>query len=534
MAIGHGYRLPFLLGTFFLCGILSAAIHPSPLAPAFLETLAGGCVLALILSWLPSRLTIPVMLATLTLVAVGTLVWIGWLHQRDLVAKSPLVARLGWLSAQAGTAAPLAISPNVPGMLAAIVGAGWIALARGTPRTGVRVAALCLAVGSLGVVVASGSRAGILALAAATLAVFLLGRPARVAIASLIVIGTAIGALALTGPGRDLMNTALADTVAANRWDSFERFAVWRGTLRAIAVSPVVGRGIGSFPVAYEPGTGPPDPVGAHSTVLQIAMDLGGVGVLCFLAMVGYFGWRAADLARRHPEGLILSGAGVAWLAVSVLESTVIGSWRQQEPWFGWQEVVTPLAFAFFGAAAAPVDRVLVPARRMMADALVAVIVMVSLPLTMSDAGWARPAGVSDNAVLAATTLWVSRCAAIQLAVPPDCPQAAVTGNPRDAFDWTPATPLLENTDVTWSTPMGLFIVSGNFNLRYSGDCPAAIAHDGLLHGYFVVGLRPAGDRRNFGAYALAPDTLEVAGFSVVTRYRWMTPCPAVHLPGSG
>jgi len=41
-----------------------------------------------------------------------------------------------------------------------------------------------------------------------------------------------------------------------------------------------------------------------------------------------------------------------------------------------------------------------------------------------------------------------------------------------------------------------------------------------LSTGYFVVGLRPAGDRRNFGSYALAPDTVEVAGFAVVSRYR--------------
>ena len=534
MAIGRGFRLPFLLGAFFLCGILSAAVHPCPLAPAFLETLAGGCVLALILSWLPSRVTIPVMLVILTVVALAMLGWIGWLHPQELVAKSPLLARLGWPSPPGGTPAPLAISPNVPGMLAAIAGAGWVALARGTSRTAMRILAMCLAVGSMAVVVASGSRAGMLALAAGALATVLIRRPVRVAIASLILFVLGMGVLALTGPGRDLMNTALADTVAANRWDSFERIAVWRGTLRAIAVSPVVGRGIGSFPVAYEPGTGPPDPIGAHSTLLQIAIDLGVLGVLAFLALVGYSVWRTAELARRHPQGLILCGAGVGWLAVSALESTMIGSWRQQEPWFGWQEVVTPLAFAFFGAAAAPADRVVLPTRRVMAGALAVVVVMVSLPLTLSDAGWTRPSGIDDGAVLAAASSWMSRCAAIQLAVPPDCPQAVATGNPRDALDWAPATPLLENAQVTWSTAMGLFVVTGNFNLRYSGGCPTPVGQERVLRGYVVVGLRPAGDGRNFGAYTLAPHTLEVAGFTVVSRYRWMTPCPGVSLSGGG
>ncbi len=43
-----------------------------------------------------------------------------------------------------------------------------------------------------------------------------------------------------------------------------------------------------------------------------------------------------------------------AWLVISVLESTVIVSWRTAQPWEGFQEAVVPLAFALWGLAAAP------------------------------------------------------------------------------------------------------------------------------------------------------------------------------------
>lgn len=90
-------------------------------------------------------------------------------------------------------------------------------------------------------------------------------------------------------------------------------------------------------------------------------------------------------------------------------------------------------------------------------------------------------------------------------------------------------TPLLDNTQVTWSSLLGLFVVTGNFNLRYDAGCSpvgeGSGAGSGVLHGYFVVGLRALDDRRDYGAVALTRAALHVAGFQVVNRYRWRLSC---------
>ena len=529
MGTERSFHLPILLAAVCLSAVVSAVAHPSSIAPAFLESLAACCVLAQVLSYLPSRMTVPVLLSTLTITAAAALTWIGWTQPQDLAAKSPLLA---WLPpATAAPPAAFALSPNVPGLLAAIAASAWAAFAvsgasRPNPsRRRVPVGGL-LAAASLAIVIASGSRAALLALFAGVLAAFVLQQSPRVAIITVAGLVILVTAAIFTVPGRALTTATLADTVASNHWNSFERIEVWGGTLRAIAASPLTGRGVGAFPVAYEPGAGSPDPVGAHNTALQIALDLGLLGVLAFAALVSVAGIRAGVSARHHPEALIVAAAGAAWLVVGVFESTVIGSWRQEEPWFGWHEVVTPLAFAIVGVAFAQRDRVVRPGRAVIAVFSAIVIVLLSLPLALSPTEWARPPGVTDDAVMAAARAWIRGCATTSAGVRGDCPQATATGDQAQAVGWASADPLLEHASVTWSSAMGLFIARGNFNLRYAGRCGhSATPRAGLLHGYFIVGLRPAGDHRDFGAYALTADTKQVDGFWVVNRYRWMLEC---------
>ena len=512
MAATPRARLVLLLGAFVLTGILSAAIHPSPIVALFLLSLAAGFLLTLALSSLPSRVTVPAMLVAGTITALVTLAWVVVVSPNELLHKSPVLAALHWTPSVARTVSLMpSLSSNLPGMLAAISGAGWTAFALSARRRSRRAAGIVLAIASLAVVMTSGSRSGMLAFAAGTVAVLLLRRPTRTALAAVVVLGALVAASIVV------------------TWDRFERARIWSGTVRALVESPIVGRGIGSFPVAYVPGSGPPDPVGAHNTLLQIAIDLGLLGVVAFLALVVYAGSAVLRNAREHPEALVLAGAGIAWLSLSLVESTVIATSRQQEPWFGWHELVTPLPFALFGAAVAPLDRWALPSRETVAVVLTGALASAGLALGLTDAGWARPGGVSDAAVLAGARSWAQACAVIQQAAPPDCPQAAGAGDPSAPFAWSPGTPLLENTQVTWSSMIGLFVVSGNFNLRYDAGCSpvgeGSGAGSGVVHGYFVVALRAVDDRRNFGAFDLAPSTPQVRGFQVVNRYRWRVSC---------
>lgn len=500
-----------LLGAFVLTGILSAAVHPGPVVPLFMLSLAAGVLLALTLSCLPSRVMVPAMLVAGTIAALVTLACVVVVNPNELAQKSSVLATLHWTPSVTRSVSLMpALSSNLPGMLAAISGAGWTACALSARRRSLRAAGIVLAIASLAVVMTSGSRSGMLAIAAGMVAVLLLRRPTRTALAAVVVLGALV-----------------AFSIVAT-WDRFERASIWSGTVRALVESPIVGRGVGSFPVAYVPGSGPPDPVGAHNTLLQIAIDLGLLGVVAFVALVVSAGSAVLRDAHAHPEALVLTAAGVAWLSLSLVESTVIATSRLQEPWFGWQELVTPLPFAFFGAAVAPLDRWATPSRETVAAVLSGALAAAGLALGLTDAGWARPVGVSDAAVLAGATSWAQACAVIQQAAPPDCPQAAGAGDPSRPFGWSPGTPLLENTQVTWSSLLGLFVVTGNFNLRYDAGCSAVGERSGagrVLHGYFVVGLRALDDRRNFGAVALTPATPQVPGFQVVNRYRWRLSC---------
>ncbi len=516
MAATPRARLVLLLAAFALTAILSAAAHPGPAVPLFLASLAAASMLTLVLSCLPSRITVPAMLVAATVAAVVTLTWVVAVNPNELAQKSPLLAALHWTRGNPATLTPTvssapSVSTNLPGMLAAISGAGWTALAVVTRRRSVQVAGAALAMVSLAVVITSGSRSGMVAFAAGIAAVLLLRRPTRTALTTVVVLGAMVAAGVLA------------------TWDRFERAGIWSGTIRAVVESPIVGRGIGSFPVAYVPGYGPPDPVGAHNTLLQIAIDLGLLGVLAFVGLVLCAGFAVVKQARVHPDALVLVGAGVAWLCLSLVESTMIATSRQQEPWFGWKELVTPMPFVFFAAAVAPLDRLAIPSREGVAAVLAGVLAAAALALTLTDAGWSRPLRISDAQVLAATRSWVKACALIRQAAPPDCPQAAGPGDPSAPFRWGRGRPLVENTRVTWSSAMGLFIVTGNFNLRYGAGCSAVWEGrrpgSGVLHGYFVVGLRPLDDHRNFGALTLTQETPRVAGFEVVNRYRWWLAC---------
>lgn len=108
-----------------------------------------------------------------------------------------------------------------------------------------------------------------------------------------------------------------------NTYTSFAmRIEVWRDALIQLRQAPLLGIGINAFHSAH---LGPPfDRVSvmshAHNIFLQVALDLGIVGLLAYVALFGWLGKRALE-ASYGPNSVarrIALGAGLALLTVHV------------------------------------------------------------------------------------------------------------------------------------------------------------------------------------------------------------------------
>lgn len=88
--------------------------------------------------------------------------------------------------------------------------------------------------------------------------------------------------------------------VNARDFSTVERIAHWVAGLRMFAAHPVVGVGAGNYPAAYPRFACAdwPEPLGhAHNYYINTGAELGVVGLIAFLALVGcvlYLGWRAS------------------------------------------------------------------------------------------------------------------------------------------------------------------------------------------------------------------------------------------------
>lgn len=80
-----------------------------------------------------------------------------------------------------------------------------------------------------------------------------------------------------------------------------ERLAIWKNTLAAWTLSPVIGLG----PGAYSGLTGPLQGMEAHNLMLQMLVNAGVLGIIAALLLLGW-------LLRR----LWLSPEGALWIAV--------------------------------------------------------------------------------------------------------------------------------------------------------------------------------------------------------------------------
>ena len=200
----------------------------------------------------------------------------------------------------------------------------------------VRVLALASAAMMAVVLVLSASRSG-LAGAAAALGLLVLLRWPRLLFALPFGAAAAVAGVLTLGPARLAQSFAALD--AASGSSGLGRLEVWSRALDMIQDFPFTGIGLNTFPVilnTYYPLFST-DPTAtslphAHNLFLQTAVDLGVLGLMCFItlwALAGLGlarGWRAAaSLAERAPLAG-LAGGLLAHFIYSQTDAVALGA----------------------------------------------------------------------------------------------------------------------------------------------------------------------------------------------------------------
>jgi tetratricopeptide (TPR) repeat protein len=106
------------------------------------------------------------------------------------------------------------------------------------------------------------------------------------------------------------------------------RLVYVQGAWNVLRARPAAGTGIGTFGTAYralmprEPAEGEHSAQHAHNTLLEIAVELGAIGLGCFLLFI----WRVSPLVRNAPSALERGlGVGLAGFFIhSLLEQTFV------------------------------------------------------------------------------------------------------------------------------------------------------------------------------------------------------------------
>ena len=101
---------------------------------------------------------------------------------------------------------------------------------------------------------------------------------------------------------------------------ALQRISIWRQGVDHLRESPWRGIGLNEFRYVYKSAGSAADIAHAHNIFLQIALDLGLVGLSFYVALIGTLLYRA-ERAARGPDLLarrIACGAGLALTAVHV------------------------------------------------------------------------------------------------------------------------------------------------------------------------------------------------------------------------
>jgi putative inorganic carbon (hco3(-)) transporter len=96
---------------------------------------------------------------------------------------------------------------------------------------------------------------------------------------------------------------------ANNQWNSLAwREALWRSALEVVAQRPILGHGLESFRPStpdFFPLTGP-EGVDAHNLYLQIVFEMGAMGLLAYLWLMGSLLWWIKKGAFEDPKGMVI------------------------------------------------------------------------------------------------------------------------------------------------------------------------------------------------------------------------------------
>ncbi|MHB8625447.1 MAG: O-antigen ligase family protein [Aggregatilineales bacterium] len=222
-------------------------------------------------------------------------------------------------------------NPNVLGALLAMAIPAALGYAAWTPSLAGRAIVIPWLILVGGVLIATGSRGGqVAALVGSGAAVILIVTPQRIRRwanqrrSRQAMLGALVG-IALIG----FVGLLVVESGAAGRASSgVRRLALWQTAVTAALANPVLGVGMGSFPVAQLKAQSIP-PIGierhAHNLYLNILAESGVVGFVALALWIGLLGravWQKWRMAERSQRALIggLAGALIAFGVVGLVD----------------------------------------------------------------------------------------------------------------------------------------------------------------------------------------------------------------------
>lgn len=213
--------------------------------------------------------------------------------------------------------------PNTTGSFAAL-----LALAATSPAAGPRRRRVAAFVVALAVLLLTRSRSNLGALVVALSARWVIAAGAARLLRAAVVLAW-VGCLALFVAG-DRPSAAVVEPLLTSRPDSelatlSGRTALWDQLLGYAAERPVLGHGVGGFwgprhvQAVYAAQRWPA--ADAHSTYLELLLDVGAVGLALFLAVLGAAAWRAVPAARAGGVGPFVLSVVVYYAVEGVVET---------------------------------------------------------------------------------------------------------------------------------------------------------------------------------------------------------------------
>ena len=139
-----------------------------------------------------------------------------------------------------------------------------------------------------------------------------------------VLVGTFLLVCALFLFGTDnFVRDRLADTFLSVDASGEERIFLWKHALGVIMENPILGAGLGGYPETVQPSATYRDPIYVHNLYLDIAVEMGLLGL--FVAGVGLF-WmirRFYSLGRENPIFFAGSVSLVIYCVHSIFDTSI-------------------------------------------------------------------------------------------------------------------------------------------------------------------------------------------------------------------